>query len=121
MKVNIHIGWLIAGAFFLIALAYFFTDYFSEPSDTVKVKNKKDYDIVTFKLPNSIDADVFGPEYWKAYHKLTDMIPCSICRKDAVPMMRFVHDIVNKKLKKPIYDKENYDKWIARLCDKNEK
>lgn len=120
MKVNVHIGWLLFGAFILILITYFGTEKYNEPTDTVTFKKKKDYDIVTFKLPSTIDATIFGPEYWKAFHTLAEMIPCSICRKDAVPMFRFVHDVVNKKLKKKLHDPENYDKWVERICVKKE-
>lgn len=120
MKVNVHIGLLIFGAFVLILLTYLGTEKYNEPTQPVTIKKRKDYDIVTFKLPNSIDAEIFGPEYWRAFHTLSEMIPCSICRNDAVPMFRFVHDVVNKKLKKPLFDKENYDKWVERVCEKEE-
>lgn len=68
-----------------------------------------------------MDTDVFGPEYWKAFHTLAEMIPCSICRKDAVPLLTFTHDIVNKKLGKSTFDQENYDKWTKRVIDLKDK
>lgn len=120
MKIKVHIGLLIFGAFLLILITYFGTEKYNEPTKPVTIKKKKDYDIVTFKLPNTIDADIFGPEYWRAFHTLADMIPCAICRNDAVPMFRFVHDLVNKKLKKKLQYPENYDKWIERICKKEE-
>ena len=118
MSMKVNVGWVV---FFTVLggfLVWIFNQYIKLPSKTVTIMPRKEYDIVTLKLPNSVDAEVFGSKYWEAFHTLAKMIPCSICRKDAVPMMRFVHDIVNKKVGNPVFDKENHDKWIEKLCTK---
>lgn len=73
--------------------------------------------ILTYRLPNSVDTEIFGPYYWGALHNVVDNIPCSICRNDAKPMMVFMHDLVNYKLDKPIFNPENFDKWAAYVCN----
>lgn len=120
-KVTINIGWLILFALLLIAATYLLTDYFNEPSKTITVKPRKDYDIITLKLPNSTDPDVFGSDYWKARHFLANMTPCPSCRAEAVSHEIFFHDIVNAKTGKKLFNQENYDGWIKRLCETKEK
>lgn len=108
--------------FILLALAvgaaamYVFFMNFYEPAETITIKNRPLNKVVFLKLPKSIEAEVFGPKYWEAYHKLTEMIPCSICRDKAVPFMRFFHDVVNKETGKEIFDKENYNRHIDMIC-----
>lgn len=113
---KVNVGWIIFFSLLTGFLVWAYGEYFKLPKKTVTIKPRKDYDIITLKLPNSIDTEVFGSKYWEAFHTLADMIPCSLCREDAVKMMVFVHDIVNKKIGHPVFDKQNYDKWIKKLC-----
>lgn len=115
MKVNVHVGWLIFSAFLLIITTYIIGKVIDEPTETVTVKNRKNYDIVSFRLPNSIDPDVFGPAYWKARHKLAEMTPCISCKAEAVSHEKFFHDYVNKKIDKKVAFPENYSKWKFKL------
>lgn len=117
MKVTINIGWLIFFGLVLIAIVHFLSEYIHQPAETVTVKHKKDFDIVTLKLPNTHDTRIFGPEYWKAFHKLSEMIPCPKCQVKAVAFMKFFHDVVNKDTGKRIMYQQNYDRWIKKLCD----
>lgn len=122
MKVTTPIGLLIFIGLILIIATYFITEYLIDPSETVTIKPRRDYDIVTFKLPNSHDPDVFGPSYWKARHKLAEMTPCPGCRMDAVSHEKFFHDWVNKKTGKKIMYQENFDEWVKEICgNKDEK
>ncbi len=107
--------WLIVVFAIGIAATYIFLEYIYIPTKTVSVSKRTNYDVVTLTLPNDHDPDVFGPEYWEAYHKLTSMIPCPACRSKAGPFMRFFHDVVNKSTDKPFFDKENYDKHIKEF------
>lgn len=69
-----------------------------------------------FYLPDNSDPKVFGPSYWKALHSIVDRIPCPGCRSDAVPLMSFMHDIVNKKLDKPLWDEANFNTHVNQIC-----
>lgn len=71
---------------------------------------------VTYNLPVSKDPDTFGPYYWNVLHSTVADIPCGACRGEAVSFMKFFHDRVNLKLKKPLYDEENFRFWITKLC-----
>lgn len=62
-----------------------------------------------YSLPDNSDPSIFGPPYWAAFHDLAHKVPCPTCRTFAEKFMVFFHDVVNKKLDKPIYDKQNYD------------
>lgn len=121
MKATIHIGWLLFFGVLLIAIGYHLNEYLYVPSKTFTVRKDRNFDIITLKLPNDVDPQVFGSKYWEAFHKLAEMIPCAGCRSNAVPFMRFFHDIVNKETGKKLYDKANYDRWIKELCQANSK
>lgn len=117
MKVSVHTGWLVFFALLLIVATYFIIEYFNEPSEVVTLKPRKNYDIVTFRLPNTSDPDVFGPAYWKARHFMAELTPCPGCRIEAVSHEKFFHDWVNKKTKKDFFDKANYDEWVKKICE----
>lgn len=120
MKINI--GWLIFFSLLSAFLVWVYLEYIKIPLQTVTIQKRKNYDIVTLKLPNSSDPDIFGSKYWESLHILMDTIPCSACRYEAVPFMKFFHDYVNKKTGKKMMYPENYEKWIKKLCNnkKNE-
>lgn len=108
--------WLLISLLIGIAAAVIFLKFFFIPDKTVSIGERPQYDVVTLKLPRSIEADIFGPKYWEAFHTLTNRIPCSICRDKAVPFMSFFHDVVNQSTGKPIFNKENYNKHIDLIC-----
>ena len=126
MSMKVNVGWVV---FFTVLggfLVWIFNQYIKLPSKTVTIMPRKEYDIVTFKLPNSGNTQIFGSKYWEAFHTLAEMIPCSICRKDAVPMMSYMHDLVNYKINhtpnfNEIFDKKNFEKWIDKSCEIKEK
>lgn len=68
-----------------------------------------DTEKVCFDLPTSSDPSTFGPKYWAAFHTLAKDIPCAGCRGFAEKFVVYMHDIVNKKLGKKIYDQANFD------------
>lgn len=76
-------------------------------------------DEVTFYLPTNKPLDVWGPEYWRAYHEISNRIPCEECRRDAVPLMVFMHDIVNAKKGKKLYDPQNFKMWQDKVAKIN--
>lgn len=120
MKVEIAIYWLILLGLVIFFLGWYGNDFITEvPLKTVTVKRKGEFDIVTLKLPNNPNPQVFGSKYWESFHKLAEMVPCPACRSKAVPFMSFFHDVVNKETGKQLYDKKNYDYWINFLCDNN--
>lgn len=104
-----------------ITAAYLFMMYFYEPANTVTVSRRTNNDLVLLKLSNTGNADVFGPQYWEAFHKLANMIPCSICRNDAIPLEIFKHDIVNLSLGKKVFDKENWKKLVTKVNELDKK
>ena len=73
--------------------------------------------ILTYRLPTNVDPDVFGPSYWKAIHSFAKEIPCSACRNEWESMMIFSHDAINFRLKKPIFNEENFSKWLNKFSE----
>lgn len=108
--------WLIPVFFIGIFAAWVYFHFFYIPSQTVTISPRKRFDVITMALPNDHNPNVFGPKYWEAYHKITENIPCPGCRSKAVPFVSFFHDFVNNDKKKPIYDKENFQKHIDMIC-----
>ena len=68
-----------------------------------------------YDLPKDVNPDVFGPKYWYALHDITHKIPCPGCRGFAEKFMVFFHDVVNKKLGKDLYDRDNYNRMMLEL------
>lgn len=93
--------WVIILVLFLIFVAIFL------------YKNK----IIVFALPRSKDKDVFGPKYWKAFAKIADEIPCPPCRAHGKELISFMHDVVNLKLGKPIFNPQNFENWKQLVCE----
>ena len=46
----------------------------------------------------------WGPCIWGELHEVAGKIPCSECKPFGVRAMRAVHDMVNVKLGKPVFD-----------------
>lgn len=115
MNIKISAWWLLAALSVGILFTIIYLEFIHTPSETFTVNERKDYDIITLKLPRSIETTVFGPKYWEAFHRLTARIPCSECRNKAVPFMIFFHDLVNRGTKKPIFDKENFNKHLEGI------
>lgn len=113
---KISAWWLLAALAVGLALAYLYFQFIYTPDEAVTIRTRKNYDVITLSLPNSKDADIFGPKYWAALHAITDRIPCSICRDKAVPFMSFFHDVVNKETGKELFDKQNFNKHIDMIC-----
>lgn len=114
------VGWAIFLSLLVGFLVWLYMEYCT-PDETVTIKNRKHYDIVTFKLPNSVDTDVFGSKFWEARHKLAELTPCSICRTEAISHEIFFHDLVNLKTGKKVMYPENFDKWVKKICNADEK
>jgi len=72
---------------------------------------------VTYELSNSKDTTTFGPSFWIAFHDLAKRVPCDGCREHAESFMVFFHDLVNVRKGVPIYNKDNYNKWIKRISE----
>ena len=70
---------------------------------------------ICYELPVTPETKVFGPKYWEAFHDLANRIPCGNCRQAGSSFMVFFHDLVNMKLGKPIYNKENFDGWVEKI------
>lgn len=84
-------------------------------------RQDKNFDVLTLKLPRSPDADIFGPEYWKVKEYIQNLIPCSVCRNDAVPFGSFEHDFVNLKTGKTLYDQNNWKEHVKKINELNAK
>ena len=114
MKVSII--WIFVAALATIAAAHVYFKYIYTPSETVLINPRKNYDVITLKLPNSKDATVFGPKYWEAFHTITERIPCVLCRDKAVPFMKFFHDVVNYETEKNIQYPDNFNKHLDYIA-----
>lgn len=119
MKVSVW--WLIALFAAGVAAAAIYFGVFYIPASTITHRKRKDYDVVTFKLPNSKDTGVFGPRQWEARHFLDQLIPCSACREHAIPLGVFVHDIVNLSTGKQLFNKENWKEHVRLVNELNAK
>lgn len=117
---KISAWWILPVLAIGIIGAWLFFKFVYQPSTTVSVSKRPRNDIVTLKLPRTAE---FGPEYWKAFHALAAMIPCSICRDDAVPLEVFKHDIVNGMIEKPIFpfDRANWKLWVNKINELDKK
>lgn len=115
---KIPIGYVVLISILVAIAVWAFLEYAYVPSKTVSVTHRRKYDIVTLRLPNSHDPDIFGPSYWKSFHALAEMVPCPACRYKAVPFMKFFHDIVNSNTGKKIYDSKNYNYWLEYISKK---
>lgn len=76
---------------------------------------------VCYTLPTSKDTKVFGPKWWDAFEDLASRIPCGACREESESFVKFWHDTKNVDLKKPIFDKANYDYWVKRISYESRK
>lgn len=119
MKISLY--WVIAFVILAVVGTYVFINYIYVPGKTVSFTKRKNYDVITLTLPNSVDQSVFGPKYWEAYNFLDNNIPCAICRNKAVPLGTFRHDVVNALIGKPIHDRDNWNKWVGIVNDLNSK
>lgn len=112
-------NWIwVALAVIVIVFIYYYYSTTQEKNKSERISksiNGEDK-ILTYRLPTSLDTEVFGPHYWAALHNIVDEIPCSICRNDAIGLMKGMHDTVNYKLGKPIYDEDNFNKYTEYIC-----
>lgn len=106
----------VAVAFFVLLAFWAYMEYFYTPAQTITVKNRRNYDVVIFRLPTTPNTDIFGPPLWDARHFLAEFTPCPSCRADAVSHEKFFHDWVNKKTNKKMVYPENYKEWLCKLC-----
>jgi len=53
-----------------------------------------------------------GAEVWKEREQANSKITCDICRDKAEKLETFTHDIVNARLGKKIFDKNNWDEHV---------
>lgn len=115
--------WLIVALSVGLAGAFVYFKFFYTPDATVTRAKRKEYNILTFKIPNSIDMDITGPPIWEAKKALNEIIPCGICRNKAIPLGSFEHDIVNGMTEKPIFpfDKTNWKFWVNKINELDKK
>lgn len=118
---KISIWWMLLAATVGIAATIIYFKYFYTPDATVISNPRPKYDVITFTLPNSKDAAIFGPAYWKANEFLDQNIPCSICREKAIPLGSFKHDIVNLMNDKDVFDKNNWKLWVKKINELDKK
>lgn len=118
---RISAWWLLAAfAVAVIGTALFFA-FIYIPVQDITHRKSKNYDIVTFKLPNSGNTAVFGPRQWAARHYLDNIIPCSICREHAIPLGIFNHDIVNLSIDKPVFNRANWKEHVKIVNELDKK
>lgn len=113
---KVYIWWLLVVFVLGLASAYIYYKFFYVPIETVTINPRKKYNIITLSLPNDTNPQVFGPKYWEGYRGVTKTIPCPGCRSKAIPFMSFFQDVVHAQKKKPIFDKDNFNKHIDLIC-----
>lgn len=111
----IKVGWAIFMSVLVGFLVWLYMEYVYSPSQTITIKSRKDYDILTFRLPNSHDPDVFGRPYWSARHFLAKMTPCPACRNEAMSHEKAFQDYVNIKKGKSFFDEKNFNEWAKKF------
>ena len=122
-------GWKIFGIILLIIIVLYVIYYlYKNKSDTnnrisTSISDDGEEKILTYRVPTTMDSDYYSP-YWDSLHHIVSEIPCSICRNDAEKRMIFFHDSINAKLGKPIFNMQNWKKYLIEMCalkDKYEK
>lgn len=120
---KISAWWILVVILITLAAALIFIRFFYIPDQVVTRYVRKNYNILTFRIPNSIDMEISGPPIWEAKRALNEIIPCPICRNKAVPLGNFEHDIVNGIIQKKVFpfDKANWKMWVNKIneLDKN--
>lgn len=67
---------------------------------------------IVYYLPTSVNPEIFGPDYWFAFHDLASKVPCLECSKEAESFISFFHDLKNYQLGKKVQYKKNFMYWI---------
>lgn len=57
-----------------------------------------------------------GKAVWSTIHTAVDGISCDHCRTAGKALMTFAHDLVNAKLRKPLYDPQNFLDFQKKIC-----
>ena len=120
MKYN----WILLLFFLLVIVGIVF--YFkNKENNTDEVISKSispdgEEKILTYRLPTSMDSDLYAP-YWGALHSIVSELPCSLCRIDAEKRMVFFHDTINAKIGHPIFDMDNWKKYLTLMCELKDK
>jgi len=60
-------------------------------------------------------SDICGASWWASLEGIAQAIynkGCSVCGADAINLINFLHDMVNVKLDKPVFDKDNFKKYF---------
>lgn len=120
---KISAWWILAAVVITIAALFIYHQFLYIPGEIVTKYKRKNYNILTFRIPNSIDMEISGPPIWEAKKALNENIPCSICRNKAIPLGIFEHDIVNGMTEKPIFpfDKTNWKLWVSKINELDKK
>lgn len=63
----------------------------------------------------------WGPCIWGELHEVADKIPCDECKGFGVRAIRAVHDMVNVKLGKPLFDREGFLRFARDVQNSVEK
>jgi len=60
-------------------------------------------------------SDICGASWWASFEGIAQAIynkGCSTCGADAINLINFLHDMVNVKLDRPVFDKANVKKYF---------
>ena len=110
------IGWAIFLSLLVGFAVWVYMEYWYLPTQTVTIKTRRDFNVVTLRLPTSGNTEVFGAPFWEARHKLAELTPCSICRNEAISHEKFFHDFVNRKTGKDMKYPDNFNEWVKAIC-----
>lgn len=53
-----------------------------------------------------------GSKIWEERKKINSKIECESCKEEAGNLETFTHDIVNARLGKKVFDKNNFHKFV---------
>lgn len=120
---KISAWWILAAVVITLAAVVIYNKFFYIPGEIVTRYKRKNYNILTFRIPNSMNMEISGPPIWEAKKALNEIIPCSICKNKAIPLGIFEHDIVNGITEKPIFpfDKPNWKLWVSKINELDKK
>ena len=59
-------------------------------------------------LDTPLEEEGAGSSWWRQLEAVAESIPCSGCKAEALSLISGMHDLVNHRLKQPLYNEENF-------------
>lgn len=67
------------------------------------------------KPPLLFNTGYDGSKVWSELHRIVENIPCGSCSVEGQSLLNAMHDIINLRLGKPIYDLKNMKFFMEEL------